>query len=134
MKSLLDASLNSKILRLAPAHHVVDVSPEYLDLLKLGRGVSIPIWSGGSELTIYGDRVVNWAFRAWHDSVHIALQADFSLEGETRVAMEQARILGGAHGRIMLAEVVDQLRYFEAHGRFPVDQLSYMRQVLKGAL
>lgn len=130
---VLDASLNQKIISLAPAHRVADTAPgSYEELKRLDSG--LVVWAGGSDLTIYGDRAVNWAFRAWHDSLHRSLNAPFSMEGETRVAMEQARVIGGTHGTIIIAEVTEQAKYFEQHGHFPVDQVAFMKQVLKGKL
>lgn len=130
---LLDASLNQKIMRLAPAHRVADHAPgSYEELRRLDSG--LVVWAGASESTIYGDRAVNWAFRAWHDSLHIRLNAPFTAEGEARVAYEQARILGGFHGRVMLAEVIDQGRVFLETGSFPTDQVSFMARILKGVL
>jgi hypothetical protein len=129
----LCGSLNEKIVKLAPTHRVADVAPgSYEELKRLDSG--LVVFAGGSDLTIYGDRAVNWAFRAWHDKLHRELNAPFTLEGETRVALEQARILSGYHGAIVIAEVTEQARYFETHGHFPVDQIAFMKQVLKGKL
>jgi len=52
-----------------------------------------PVYSGGCESTIYGAPEDNYAFRAWHDSIHIALKAGFDVIGESAVANEQLRQL-----------------------------------------
>ena len=40
------------------------------------------VWAGGSDLTIYGDREANYAFRAWHDWCYWRNNLDHSMAGE----------------------------------------------------
>lgn len=128
---MISAALNHKILGLAPSHEAADSAPgNFGDLMQHGPK-RLVVWAGGSEATIYGDRAVNWAFRAWHDSIHRALKAPFTVEGERLVAIEQARVIGGTFGEIIVAEVTEQAAYFERCGYFPHDQVSFMHQVLK---
>jgi hypothetical protein len=128
---LLCNTLNERILELAPKHIVSAYAPDTFETLSRNIG-GLVVWDGGSDNTIYGDAKVNWAFRAWHDSLHLKLNADFSLEGETRVALEQARILGGYHAEIVLAEVIGQAEYFAKHGEFPTNQVEFIKSYLKG--
>lgn len=89
------------------------------------------IWSGASDNTIYADPKVNHMFRAWHDSLHIKLNAPFTLQGEIYVATEQARQVGSdILAEIILAEVKGQAEYFDKHGEFPVNQISFIKQYL----
>lgn len=127
----LCADLNSKILRLAPKHHVSDNAPDSFAKLAGSSASGLVVWAGASDGTIYGDRRVNWAFRAWHDSLHLQLGAPFTLEGEKLVAREQARQIGGDfHARVILAEIVGQAEHFAKHGEFPADQLRFMLNYL----
>jgi hypothetical protein len=133
---ILDAELNRRILRIAPSHTAQDYAPATFEALK-GQSVgSLVVWAGASDKTIYGDPTVNHAFRAWHDSLHLALNAPFTLQGERIVALEQARLIGGeTFGHIIMAEVVGQAEYFALTGQFPVDQkafdLKYLQVLLK---
>lgn len=126
--------LNSRIMSLAPKHSVSDMAPHSFETLKANCG-RLVVWSGGSDKTIYGDRAVNWAFRAWHDSLHLKLNAPFTEAGETQVALEQARIIGSdTWGKIIIGEVVGQTEYFNKFGHFPADQVEFMRNYLKGLI
>lgn len=132
---MLDASLNSKILKLAPRYTAKDTAPETFQALKSQATSGLVVWDGMSDQTIYGDNKVNHAFRAWHDSLHLKLNAPFTLEGETIVALEQARVLdSGYHGEIMLAEVIGQARYLAKYGHFPIDQTKFILEYLRGKI
>lgn len=112
---------------------VSDHAPNTFESLKrLDSG--LVVWAGASESTVWGLARHNWLFRAWHDSLHCKLNAEFTIEGETRVALEQARYASDFMARVLLAEVIAQKRYFDSHGCFPIDQLSFMRQELKCSL
>lgn len=131
---ILLPSLNEKILDIATSlnYSVSDRAPGTYEALRAQSNGLMVVWAGASDGTIYGDRRVNWAFRAWHDSLHLALNADFTLTGELLVAKEQARILGGQLGEIILAEVEGQAGYYAANGYFPEDQVTFMRDYLAG--
>lgn len=132
---MLDAEFNSKILRLAPRFTAKDDAPSSFETLKASATGGLVVWSGASDKTIYGDAFVNWSFRAWHDSIHLKLNADFSLEGEKRVAIEQCRIIqSDALARVIMGESIGQVEYFLKYGFFPVDQMTFMRNYLKGIL
>lgn len=131
---MINAELNSRILRLAPKFEAQDNAPYSFETLKANSG-RLVVWSGASDQTIYGDAKVNHAFRAWHDSLHLKLDADFSFEGERRVAAEQARLIGSdSMGLIIMAEVVGQVEYLNKYGHFPVDQVQFLRNYLKGII
>ena len=70
-------------------------------------------------------------FRAWHDSHHILLGAEFDLAGELRVALYAcAQIVGKLERATLWAELWGQVCYYEAHGEFPEDQCSFVRACL----
>lgn len=126
--------LNKRILALAPKHFKVsDSAPQTFEALKreyAETGV-IHVWSGASDTTIYGDASVNHAMRAWHDALHVELDADFTLDGERRVALRQAELIGCSKlAPIILAEVLGQVEYFQTHGQFPKDQLAFVKAYL----
>lgn len=127
---MLSSLLNEKLIKIAPKHEISDYAPSsYKELFESSKLI---VWSGASEATIYDDKQVNYAFRAWHDSLHIKLNADFTLEGETRVALEQARLIDSDKlAKILLAEVIGQAEYFAKHGEFPIDQIAFIERYLK---
>src|SRR6266404_5349587 len=75
---MLDSEFNRRILSLAPPFQASDYAPSSLESLKEQSLGSLVVWSGASEGTIYGDAKVNHAFRAWHDSLHLKLNATFT--------------------------------------------------------
>lgn len=130
---MLCPELNHRILKLAPKHTALDIAPNTFKALESNRTASLVVWSGASEQTIYGDPTVNHAARAWHDSLHLKLGADFTVIGETRVAIEQCRLIGSdQYADILWSEIVGQVEYFEKHGSFPIDQVEFIRNYLKG--
>ena len=117
---------------MAPKFTAQDNAPDTLESLTRNCG-RLVVWGGGSDRTIYGEASVNHAFRAWHDSLHLRLTAPFTLEGETLVALEQARLCrNDALGDILMAEIVGQAHYFAKYGTFPVDQMAFITAYLKG--
>jgi hypothetical protein len=92
----------------------------------------IPVNRLHCENSIFGDKLTNVAFRAWHDYAHLAMNAPFDAEGERRAAWFQClqvnnRYLQGhiSHAEkerfctIIDNEVNGQVEYYLAHGCFP---------------
>lgn len=140
-----DPELNRAILRLAPAHEardavpVIDASgqPDALGALIRSPSGRLLVWAGASERTVYGDPAVNWAFRAWHDALHLGLRLPFDSRGEHALALEHAAVMGrrsDAWARVMLAEVYGQVRHVQLHGAFPSDQAAFTVAVATGKL
>lgn len=133
--SILSVDLNRAILKLAPKFEAKDVAPDSLELLIRNSTSTLAVWSGASDSTIYGYASVNHAMRAWHDSLHIKLNAPFTLQGETLVALEQASLLQSDNlGDIIMAEVVGQAEHFAKYGEFPINQTDFIKSYLKGSL
>lgn len=130
---MLCAELNHRILKLAPKHTAKDIAPNNYKDLAGNTASGLVVWSGASDQTIYGDPMVNWAMRAWHDSIHLKLNAGFDSLGEKRVGLEQARLIGGDRlGIVLVAEVIGQVEYLDRFGSFPIDQVQFVRNYLKG--
>jgi hypothetical protein len=132
---MIDATLNYKIKKLAPKFSASDFAPDTFEKLRSNSVSGLVVWAGASDSTIYGDPSVNHAFRAWHDSLHLKLNAPFTLEGERLVAIEQARLVGSdTMGNILIGEIVGQAEYFAKHGEFPANQVEFMLNWLKGRI
>ena len=85
------------------------------------------------ENNIFGNKEVNIAFRAWHDSVHIELNEGFGYMEETRVAFAQcAELPQDWHYERMLimCEVVGQAAYHEKTGGFVPNQREFTQDCL----
>lgn len=109
------------------------------DFARTGR---IKINVNNSTGTIFGDPVINWLFRAWHDHCHILADADFTLDGEARAAAYMIGSIQRAlpdvpipqlveYARIILCEVNGQGEYFATYGEFPIDQHAFSVHYLK---
>lgn len=95
----------------------------------------LTVYSGASDKTIFGSPEANYAFRAWHDALHLRLMAPFTPEGEHRVMLAQAHDVMRRYGnspetramvRLLHAEIDGQVKYSQAHnGEFPVDQRAF---------
>ena len=96
----------------------------------------------GNDFTIFTSPEMNVKSRVWHDDVHIKLNKGFTLENETNVAEEQCREVKeyfkdkldyhilSAMQRIIMAEVVSQLNYYERFGRYIPHQRSFVQNEL----
>ena len=118
----------------APGYKVSGYAPDdYTRLLAqtASDGV-LTVWNGASDATIYGSAQANWAFRAWHDTWHIRLAADFTIEGERKVALAQASECDTAEqAALIMADVLGQAEYFEYHKAFPADQVGFVLEYVR---
>lgn len=133
----LDRSFNAAVLQLAsrlfPTGFDVayeGTAPETLEAVNAAVAGGRMVVSGDNcEGTAFGDVETDLAFRAWHDWTHWKHQLPFTLEGETATAWMQIDMLRqlGLWSPLrrdwLLAEVVDQARYFADTGVFPEDHL-----------
>jgi hypothetical protein len=135
--------------KLAPPHYPESNLPEDPDEMwaflqewmwgdASSRVRSLPVWDGGCDLTIYPAPEGNHAFRAWHDSLHLATGHRFDAVGERHVAVAHVR-LARAHGCSQVAQAAiwadtwGQFLYGEAHdGAFVEDQRAFVIACLQG--
>ena len=104
------------------------------------RDGKIMVWSGESSNTVYSAPRVNWAFRAWHDSIHLAYGLDFSLQGEERTAERQCAALWKLTGNrklrkfgevLLEIEIVEQARVAIYSGKFIDNQREFVVNKLR---
>lgn len=94
-------------------------------------GTRIPVWSGASNRTIWSSPESNWTFRAWHDSHHILLGAEFDRAGELRVARHACALIHGKPERAILwAELQGQQDYFARYSAYPENQRAFVRDCI----
>lgn len=144
----LDRGLNVAVMHIAGRYNPCgfDVSAEApATFPELKQHVSqcgrLTVWNGNSEDTVFDDAEVNWHFRAWHDAVHLAIGADFSLLGEYRCYQRQWQDIVTLYGEsprthrwrdILYAEIMGQAMYYHDRGNFPVNQRQFVESFLSG--
>jgi hypothetical protein len=95
------------------------------------RGGRFSVNTEHSSRTIFGDKRVNWMFRAWHDQCHLIANAGFDVQGEyaaSQVQIQQMRHAGVSSPffeALVDIEVNGQGQYFAETGQFPVDQYDF---------
>ena len=145
----LDVGFNVAVLHIANqlcpgGYRVSDDAPDTYAKLRahLDHTKQMLVWSGGSEYTIYADKEVNWAFRAWHDWCHYRGAHPFTPEGERAVFEMQCSHLLLFYNdclqtrrwiRILRAEVIGQQEYFYRFGHYPLDQRAFVEAYLNGS-
>jgi hypothetical protein len=146
MMKPLEPALNAAIIlmthRLLPAgYRVAEEAPSTYEAIAshLDSGNQMVVYSGGSENTIYEDRQVNYAFRAWHDWCHWTGKVALDMEGEVEACQMQCHQLYDVFGfnaqtfrwsTIIKAEVIGQATYYERYQRFPTNQRMFVEHYL----
>jgi hypothetical protein len=114
-----------------PDFVVQPVSPETLEQLNSSATSRMIIFGEYSDFTIFGQRLNNYRQRAHHDAIHLRLQADTSVEGEARVARQQAleieRVSGTQLADIIYADLYGQTAHMVKFNSFPTDQASFVQ-------
>ena len=132
----------------APPHYATSDGPQTwaeLDALNkrwldrahaFGDCFVLPVWDGGCDSTIYPDARTNHAFRAWHDSIHLANDYSFSREHEIKVGlihMQQARRAGLSQRDqdMLIADTIGQVTYYYERGAYVENQAVFVAAVLE---
>ncbi len=126
----LSESLNTQIVKHAPPYIVVPDAPNtYADLKRYGiddKG-RIRVSPTNSINTIYADKQVNYAFRAWHDSLHLKYVLSFSLSDELKVAqLHQRLIIGNYEKALIYIDVAEQARYWYVNRKYVENQREFV--------
>jgi hypothetical protein len=142
--------LEQLIINQAPSHYATiaapDTSQELLDWVNSNGIVNtpkstwnMPVSSEFCEQSIYSAPVINIAFRAWHDSLHILHGVGFDLISE----LETARLhqiagikakLTDMQLKVLWLDTAGQNLYQNAIGNFPVDQKAFVYFALSVSL
>ena len=139
--SLASPELCAFVCNVAPPHYATPDAPDSWLMLQLWHNSTaavdapLPVFDGGCENTIYPDAATNHAFRAWHDSLHLANNYSFSREDEIKVGlihMQQARRAGLSQRDqdMLVADTIGQIEYYYKFGRYVVNQAKFVSDVL----
>ncbi len=90
----------------------------------------LKIWTGASDVTIFGVPEINWKFRAIHDAFHIKHSLGFSYQDELLVNYLQLQEfsfdgLPEFERQLLNIETAGQIWYFHQNGKFPEDQRKF---------
>ena len=88
----------------------------------------IHVWTGASDLTIFGDPTINHKFRAWHDYIHIINNLGYDAIGESIVCDIQKEQLPNHmlfEKELLHIEVVGQIHYHALNNSFVEDQRQF---------
>lgn len=142
------SNLESFVLNQAPRHHPACDAPDsyaglvaWNDAAKVGD--SMPVYDGGSHNTIYSHARYNYAFRAWHDRIHINLGLKFTLVDEIKVSNEHARQMASHRvmfglstedSKAMRADVAGQVMYYYKYGEYVRDQALFVGACMESTI
>ena len=127
----------------APKHHADANAPDTYEKLTKWASTnklvfdSLPVYDGASDNTIYSCNAVNYAFRAWHDALHIIHGLGFTPEEEKQIGLLQMQAMvnyGASHQDAMLVylDVCAQVDYYKLHGEFVYNQQDFIAFVYNG--
>lgn len=131
------ADLLAHVWSRAPEFKASPDAPSTWDELREYRADPVLIvYDGHSERTIWPTPHDNYALRAYHDSLHLELDADFSTAGELRVAREHVRLakrdgVSKLGRRMLWLDIAGQIAYIDKHGDFPTDQAAFVEDCLR---
>ncbi len=139
------ARLESIVLERAVPHVASESAPSsWKALQKWGQthviGLDVlPVYDGGSELTIYSSDVVNFAFRAWHDSIHLACGIGFTLAQELRVASIHVQScrdsgLNSLDCEAIWMDTAGQAWHYDIWGAYVHNQAGFVSQCLRDGI
>lgn len=125
---------------IAPPHVAVADAPDsYTKLMRqrglLYMGQPLPVYNGGCDRTIYSNASVNYAFRAWHDKIHITHELDFSPAGEQGVLAVHLYQMGQYAREFhlvpddfsaVIADVLGQVMYYQKAKAFVDNQAGFV--------
>lgn len=129
------------LLKVAPKHFASADSPTTFETVKkqaLPYGI-YHVFNGGSTDTIFSERKYQYAYRAWHDSIHIMNDLDFSKHSELKVAklQEQIALLHGVDAqdaRTLKLDLQVHIEYYYARGEHPVNQVELIRDCITNGI
>lgn len=92
------------------------------------------VFAGGSSDNIFSSDNVRNAYRAWHDSIHISFNLDFSKESEFKVATLQKELAlnSGVNERdaiLMELDLSGHVAHFYKYNEHPDEQTDYLNEL-----
>ena len=136
----LSKETESILLIMAPAHYASSNSPTTYETVKEQAKTGIyHVFSGGSTDTIFSDRKYQYAYRAWHDSIHLHNEIPFDMQSELKVAKLQEEIalqngVSKKDAMILKYDLECHIEYYYAKGEHPVMQIELIQDCLTNGI
>jgi hypothetical protein len=126
------------LLKIAPKHFASANSPTTFETVKAQADNYhiFHVFNGGSTDTIFSDRKYQYAYRAWHDSLHMTMNWDFSKESELKVAKLQEKValawgIDARDAKMLRLDLEAHIEYYYAKGEHPDKQIELISDCLK---
>ena len=133
--------LNEAILKIAPLYRTTpepyeEIPTSLKGLNELHKNERILISDYACDNTIYGKDYVNFAFRSWHDTLHVLTQLSMTFEDEMKLGLLHTQTikrlgLSPICQAIMYFDTCGQSIYYSIWGDFPVNQKQFVLGCLK---
>ena len=96
----------------------------------------LPVYSGGSEGSIYGTAQGNYEFRAWHDLIHLTENLSFAIASELQVAEWHCNVLKYIKAPYAVIAAIDadvrgQILYYQGTNLYVGNQIRFVEDCLK---
>lgn len=129
------------LLRVAPKHFASENSPTTFEAVKKQAepyGI-YHVFNGGSTDTIFSERKYQYAYRAWHDSIHLRQNLSFGVPNELKVAVIQEQIalacsVDAHDAKLLRLDLEAHISYLVAKGEHPVHQLDLIRDCMDNGI
>lgn len=133
--------LENFIQNMAPLHYACDNAPnDYKSLKRWERSnldndcPVMPVYNGGCDNTIWSKPEINYAFRAWHDTIHLEHGYDFTVYGEIMTCRQHMQVLRendlGHFVDILWCEIVGQVLYYARKKKYVKNQREFVLLLL----
>ena len=91
---------------------------------------SLVIWNGASDNSWFQDEIVNYAFRALHDTLHLKTMIGFTPEQEIELGRIQANQYTGLMADLIYSQIAGQAKYYMENGIFVPNELEFTNKQL----
>lgn len=119
-------------------HPLSEYDPEFEQMKEDHRSGTAYVFSGGEcEKTVFGgDKDAQLVYRAWHDTLHIKYDLDFSQESELKVAQkiyDELLAAGCKRSAELLSwDLMLHINYYYTHNKHPTRQLDMIKAFERG--
>jgi hypothetical protein len=103
----------------------------------INNGGVIQVFSGASENTIFTHKHGNYAFRFWHDFLHVKHNLSFEHECEVLIGymhvseIEKEFGIDSLESKLIRADTIGQTDYYRKYRKFPDNQLEFCKAYIQ---
>lgn len=139
----LSAQTEGWILSIAPPHVRSMKSPQTFEDVKeyFDKNGKYHVFEGGAKLdeTVFNTWEARWAYRAWHDSIHVQFDIPFEKKNELAVARIQESIaldygISKRDAKILRLDLEAHIHYYYTTGEHPERQVRLIADCMNESL